>query len=92
MRTESAERPIPFTYNRAATELVQCQRHLDLASQSLELALEIFGRLDGDSASATFSLLEQVLGQLEETEVALSEAVTPMRRTAPGRAPGRRRS
>ena len=92
MRTEPAERPIPFTHNRAATELVQCQRHLDRARESLELGLEIFGQLSDDSAAATFSLLEPVLGQLEEAEVALSEAVTLVRPIGPVPAPGRRRS
>ena len=74
MQTESVERPVPFTTNRAWTELVQSRRQLDAARRSLQLALEIFGGLDPAPPAVPRSALERVLGQLEEAEASLWEA------------------
>jgi hypothetical protein len=74
MQTESIERPVPFTTNRAWTELVQSRQQVDAARKSLELALEIFRRLDEDPLAVLLFALEQVLGQLEEAEASLWEA------------------
>jgi hypothetical protein len=73
MLVESTERPIPFTSNRALTELVHSRKQLDAARRSLELGLEILRRLRGDMAGAPIPALEQVLSQIEEAETALWE-------------------
>ena len=73
MLVEPAERPIPFTSNRALTELVHSRKQLDAARRSLELGLEIFQRLDPRMAGAPIGALEDVLGQIEEAEAALWE-------------------
>lgn len=73
MQTEFAERPVPFTSSRAWTELVQSRKQVDAARRSLELALEIFRRLDDDPPAIPLSALERVLGQLEEAEAFLWE-------------------
>jgi hypothetical protein len=73
MLVESTERPIPFTNNRALTELVHSRKQLDAARKSLELGLEILRQLDGEAAGAPIRALEQVLSQLEEAEAALWE-------------------
>jgi len=73
MVVEPTERPIPFTNNRALTELVHSRQQLDAARRSLELGLEIFERLDGEAADARISAFRHVLGQVEEAEAALWE-------------------
>jgi hypothetical protein len=74
MQTESVERPVPFTTNRAWTELVHSRQQLDAARRSLELALEIFGRMHPDPLAVPHAALERVLVQLEEAEASLWEA------------------
>jgi hypothetical protein len=68
-------RPIPFTFNRAVTELVQAERELDHARGSLQLALEIVGTLGDDFDLTVSDALEQVLDRVEEAEVALAEGL-----------------
>lgn len=74
MQTESVDRPIPFTTNRAWTELVQSRHEVDAARKSLELALVIFRSLEPEPHGVPLSALERVLGQLEEVEASLWEA------------------
>ena len=73
MLVEPTERPIPFTSNRALTELVHSRKQLDAARRSLELGLEIFHELDQQVAGAPIGALETVLGQIEQAEAALWE-------------------
>ncbi len=73
MVVESTERPIPFTSNRALTELVHSRQQLDAARRSLELGLEILERLNGEAVGVPILALKQVLGQVEEAEAALWE-------------------
>jgi hypothetical protein len=73
MLTESTERPIPYTSNRAFTELVQSRSQLDAARRSLELGLAILRGLDGEAAGPPVRALERVLSQVEEAEAALWE-------------------
>ncbi|MGH2595262.1 MAG: hypothetical protein ACRDH7_04785 [Actinomycetota bacterium] len=73
MQTEFAERPVPFTSSRAWTELVRSRQQVDGARRSLELALEIFRRLNDDPPAIPLSALDAVLGQLEEAEALLWE-------------------
>ena len=73
MRLEADQRPVPFTKNRALTELVRSRQRLDEARRSLELALEIFNRLD-EPGWAPSSPLKEVLGQIEVAEAILWEA------------------
>ena len=61
-------RRIPETYDRAATELIRCRRHLAAARDSLELAVSILRHLNGEGATST---LEAVIGDLEQAEFAL---------------------
>jgi hypothetical protein len=68
-----SESLVPFTYGRAATELIQCRRHVGEARTSLELALQIFSRLNENPAGVPIQSLYSVLGQLEEVEAALWE-------------------
>jgi hypothetical protein len=72
MLVESTERSIPFTSNRALTELVQSRQQLDAARRSLELALEIFNELD--ATPVPLPPLKEVLGQMERAEATLWEA------------------
>ncbi len=74
MKIESEARAVPITNNRALTELVRSRHQIDSARRSLELAVEIFGRLDDRPAGVPVSALEQVLEQLQEAEAALWEA------------------
>ncbi len=67
---------IPFTYSRAATELIQSRRRVDEARKSLELALEIFRTLDESPTHVPIQSLFGVLGQLEVAEAALWEVFT----------------
>lgn len=39
-------RGVPMTYNRAATAVVQCLRHLDRSLGEIRLALDILSRLE----------------------------------------------
>lgn len=73
MRLEIDQRPVPFTSNRALTELVRSRRRLDEARRSLELALEIFGQL-GEPTRVPVSPLREVLGQIEAAQATLWEA------------------
>ena len=73
MRVELEPRSIPFTRNRALTEVVRCRQRLDEARRSLELALEIFQRLD-EPTSLPVARLGDVLAQIEEAEATLWEA------------------
>jgi hypothetical protein len=73
MQTEFAGRPVAFTSSRAWTELVRSRQQVDAARRSLELALEIFHRLDDDPPTMSLSALERVLEQLEEAEAILWE-------------------
>ena len=73
MAVEPIARPIPFTSNRALTELVHSRKQLDEARRSLELGLEIFHQLDEEAAWAPIRSLEDVLGQIEQAEAALWE-------------------
>ena len=73
MRTEQDEELIPVTSNRALTELAQSRRQLDAARKSLELAVDLFRTLKDDAAGVPITVLEQVLGQLEEAEATLWE-------------------
>ena len=66
-------RPIPFTRNRALTEVVRSRQRLDEARRSLELALEIFQRLD-ETMSVPVGAPRENSGQIEEAEATLWEA------------------
>jgi hypothetical protein len=68
-----SEALVPFTYGRAATELIQCRRHVGEARKSLDLALQIFSRLDENHTGVPIQSLYGVLGELEEVERALWE-------------------
>ena len=73
MTVELELRSIPFTRNRALTEVVRSRHLLDEARRSLELALEIFQRLD-EPISVPMARLGDVLAQIEEAEATLWEA------------------
>lgn len=70
--------PVPFTGERALTELVRCRRHLDAAVESLELAVEIFSRLSGEADGPALGVFEELLGKREEAEAALRTATSPL--------------
>ena len=71
-RTDVSERTIPFTYERAITELFMCRRRLVSARGSLELVLAIAARLDPEPDLPAEELGE-LLGHLEEAESALRQ-------------------
>ena len=73
MLVEPVERPIPFTSNRALTELVHSRKQLDSARRSLELGLEILHELNDELAVVPIGALEDVLTQVEQAEAALWE-------------------
>ena len=75
---DAPARSIPTTYDRAATELVRCRRHLSSARESLEVAVSIFRRLNGDSGipPTSAAALEGIIGDLEQAEAAL-RSTTP---------------
>jgi hypothetical protein len=73
MQTESIDRPVPFTNNRALTELVHSRKQLDSARRSLELGLEILQQLKEEAVGVPLRALEHVLSQVEEAEAALWE-------------------
>lgn len=41
------ERPVPLTYNRAATAVVRSRIYLERAREEAQLALEILAQMDG---------------------------------------------
>jgi hypothetical protein len=71
-RTDVSERTIPFTYDRAVTELFMCRRRLVSARSSLELVLAIVARLEPEPDLPAEELGE-LLGHLEEAESALRQ-------------------
>ena len=73
MLVEPTERPIPFTSNRALTELVHSRKQLDSARRSLELGLEILHQLNDELVVVPIGALEDVLTQVEQAEAALWE-------------------
>ena len=72
MTQPESDRAIPMTSSRALTELIRSRRQLDAARRSLELATQIFERLDRVSGVPS-AILKQVLAQLEEAEATLWE-------------------
>lgn len=74
MQSGTVERPIPFTPERAATELIASRRHLEAARDSLALALRIAGSLNGEWRPEVRRHLAHVLGRLEEAQAALGQA------------------
>lgn len=75
---DALERRIPMTYQRAATELIRCRTHLAAARESLELAVSIFRRLNGETGVGPTSarVLEAVIGDLEQAEAALRSSMS----------------
>jgi hypothetical protein len=71
---EAVPELIPFTANRAMTELVQSRRQIEAARASLELALRIIDELGDARLAAPTPILRGVLGQLEEAQATLWEA------------------
>lgn len=71
---------VPLTNERAVTELIQCRRHLVTARESLEVALEILERLNGEAGSTPTAALREVLGELEEAEAVIRSAPIAARR------------
>ena len=75
MRLGTEEHLVQSRATSASREVVRSRQHVDAARRSLELAVEMYsGAADGSAESAPVSVLEQVLGQLEEAEAALWEA------------------
>jgi hypothetical protein len=68
---EAPERTIPTTHDRAMTELIRSRRRLTSARESLELAVGILRHLNGDADARQTSILEGVIGDLEEAEAKL---------------------
>jgi hypothetical protein len=71
MQSETMRRQIPFTRERAATELISTRQHLEAARASLSLALRIVARLNGEWDPGAVPRLERVLMRLEEAQAAL---------------------
>jgi hypothetical protein len=67
-------RPIPFTRERAMTELARCRRQFSGAVGSLELAVEILSRLGIQADSPLPAVLEDLLGRMEEAGATLHAA------------------
>jgi hypothetical protein len=84
MRADPTERPVPFTADRAVTELVQSEREVDRARDSLELAIEIVGALGGDLDSTLVAALDQVVNRVEEARAALADALARWPTWPPG--------
>jgi len=79
MQLERVGRAVPFTENRAATELIRCQRHIELAREALELVVQIQAGLSAGgavSADDPDPSLDEILGRLEEAEASLREVMT----------------
>jgi hypothetical protein len=72
-------RPVPFTEERALTEVAQSRRYLDAAVRSLELAAEILESLDGPDAEPAAALRE-ILTSLHEAESGFSSAIAELGR------------
>lgn len=68
---ERATRPVPFTRERAETELASARRELTEALGSLELALAIFRALPDVAERWQLVVAEGVLTRLEEARSAL---------------------
>jgi hypothetical protein len=73
VQTPTFERPIPFTLDRAMTELVAGRKHVSDARESLELAVRILQSLP-DVGAPSDRELEATLGRLEEVEATLRNA------------------
>jgi hypothetical protein len=74
----TAFRPVPFTEERALTEVAQSRRYLDAAVRSLELAAEILESLDWANGEPT--ALRGIVGRLHEAEGELSSAIVQLGR------------
>lgn len=74
----TASRPVPFTEERALTEVAQSRRYLEAAVRSLELAAEILESLDG--AGAEPAALRGILSRLREVEGEFSSAIAELGR------------
>lgn len=70
----TASRPVPFTEERALTEVAQSRRYLEAAVRSLELAAEILERLDGADAEPA-AALRAILERLHEAGGEFSSAI-----------------
>jgi hypothetical protein len=75
----TASRPVPFTEERALTEVAQARRYLDGAVRSLELAAEILESLDGADAEAA-AAVRGILARLHEAEGGFSSAIADLGR------------
>jgi hypothetical protein len=71
---EAEPQLIPFTTNRALTELVQSRHQIESARRSLALALQIIDGLADTRLAAPVPVLRGVLAQLEEAQATLWEA------------------
>jgi hypothetical protein len=74
MDSGTIERPIPFTHERAATELVLTRRHLEAARGSLTLAMRIVDTLHAGRSPERLASLERVLRRVEEAQAVLGDA------------------
>jgi hypothetical protein len=83
MSAETIDRPVPFTFNRAITELVQAERELDRARGSLRLALDILGSLGADLDGELSDALDRVLDRVLEAEATLAEVLVTERSGTP---------
>jgi hypothetical protein len=72
---EAPARGVPSTYDRALTELVRSRRRIVSARESLELAIGILRRLDDPATHARATLLESVIGDLEQAEATLRSSI-----------------
>lgn len=68
---ETPARSIPTTHDRAMTELIRSRRRLTSARESLELAVGILRQLNENADARQTSILEGVIGDLEEVEAKL---------------------
>ena len=70
---------ISATYDRAATAIVQCRRGVEKARDRAQQAFAILSRLGEEDCGGqspplqTLVLIQDVLGQLEQTALALRE-------------------
>ena len=74
MRLGSEERLVPSRAISVSREIVQSREYVDAARRTLELAVEMHGGADEQSARALVSAMEQVVRLLEEAEAVLWEA------------------
>jgi hypothetical protein len=82
MNADPIERPVPFTFNRAVTELVQASRELDRANGSLVLALEIVDAISRGTGEPLRGSLRHVLDVVQDAEAELDAVLNTDR---PGR-------